>query len=74
MRKKITYVAFDGKEFDTEMECREHEESQRGLIKTYRAIDTIKNYCKNSGCHTCPFFSSLQGCKFTVDTPDGWEV
>ena len=74
MRKKITYVAFDGKEFDTEMKCREYEESRRGLVKVHRAIDTIKNYCKDSGCHTCPFFSSLQGCKFTVDTPDGWEV
>ena len=74
MREKITYIAFDGKEFDTEIECREQEEKRRDLVKVSRAINTIKNYCKDSGCHTCPFFSSLQGCKFTVETPDGWEV
>lgn len=74
MRKKVTYIAFDGKEFDNEMKCREHEESRKDLVKVSRAIDTIKNYCKGRGCYTCTFFSSLQGCKFTVETPDGWEV
>lgn len=73
MRKKIIYIAFDGKEFDTEKECQEHEEKRRDLVKVSRAINTIKNYCKDSGCHTCPFFDSIYGCKFTVDTPDGWE-
>lgn len=74
MREKVTYIAFDGKEFDTEMKCREHEEKRKNLIKVHRAMDTIKNYCRDSGCGTCPFFSSLQGCKFTVETPDVWEV
>ena len=72
MRKKVTYVALDGKEFDTENECREHEESRKDLINLYRAIDTIQNYCKNSGCHTCPFFNG--DCIFTEDTPNNWEV
>ena len=74
MREKVTYIAFDGKEFDTEMKCREHEEKRRNLVKVSRAINTIKNYCKDSDCHTCPFFSSFQGCKFIVETPDKWEV
>ena len=73
MRKKIIYIAFDGKEFDTEKECQEHEENRKDLVKVSRAINTIKNYCKGRGCHSCPFFSSRYGCKFTVDTPDGWE-
>ena len=72
MREKVIYIAFDGKEFDNEMECREHEEKRKDLVKVSRAIDTIKNYCKDRGCHTCPFFSSRYGCKFTVDTPDEW--
>ena len=72
MREKVTYIAFDGKDFDTEKECREHEEKRKDLVKVSRAIDTIKNYCKGRGCHDCPFFSSRYGCKFTVDTPDGW--
>ncbi len=75
MRKKVTYIAFDGKEFDTEMKCREHEESRRNLVKVCRAIDTIKNYCRESGCGNCPFFGSLQeGCKFMADAPEDWEV
>lgn len=74
MREKVIYIAFDGKEFDTEKECQEHEENRRDLVKVSRAIDTIKNYCKGRGCHGCPFFSSRYGCNFTVDTPDGWEV
>ena len=72
MREKVTYIAFDGKEFDTEMKCHEHEESRKDLVKVRRAIDTIKNYCKDSGCHTCPFFNG--GCIFTGDTPNDWEV
>ena len=74
MRKKITYVAFDGKEFDTEMKCREHEEKCRDLVKVSRAINTIKNYCRKSFCTNCPFFSSLQGCRFTLNAPNEWEV
>ena len=74
MREKVTYIAFDGKEFDTEMKCREHEEKRRDLVKVSKAVDTIKNYCRKSICTTCPFFSSLQGCRFTIETPDVWEV
>lgn len=74
MREKVTYIAFDGKEFDTEMKCREHEEKRRDLVKVSRAINTIKNYCKENDCSNCPFFGYLQGCKFTANTPEDWEV
>ena len=74
MREKVTYIAFDGKEFDTEMKCREHEEKHKDLIKMHRAMDTIKNYCRKSYCLNCPFFSSLLGCRFTLNTPNEWEV
>ena len=45
MRKKVTYVSFDGKEFDTEMECHEYEENHRDFLKVRGAIDTLKKYC-----------------------------
>ena len=72
MRKKVTYIAFDGKEFDTEIECREHEEKRKDLVKVYRAIDTLRNYCEEKGCDNCPFFNG--GCIFTGGTPNDWEV
>ena len=72
MRKKVTYIAFDGKEFDTEMKCCEYEENNRGLIKVRKAIDTIRNYCEKNSCSDCPFFNG--GCIFTGDTPNDWEV
>ena len=73
MREKVTYIAFDGKEFDTEMECREHEESRRDPIKIHRAIDTIKNYCRKRDCFECSFFSPLKSCKFMEKIPQQWE-
>ena len=33
MREKVTYIAFDGKEFDTEMECYEYEENHKDFFK-----------------------------------------
>ena len=74
MREKITYIAFDGKEFDTEMKCREHEENHKSIIEVRRVVDTIKNYCRKNYCGDCPFFDSLQSCKFTENTPEYWEV
>ena len=71
MRKKIIYVAFDGKEFDTEKECCEHEEKRKDLVKVSRAIDTIQNYCREKDCVECPFFSPLQDCKLKM--PLEWE-
>ena len=71
MREKVTYIAFDGKEFDTEMECREHEEKRRDLVKVSRAINTIQNYCREKDCVKCPFFSPLKDCKLNM--PLEWE-
>ena len=71
MRKKVTYIAFDGKAFDTENECHEYEESSRNLIEVRRAIDTIQNYCREKDCVECPFFSTLTDCKLKM--PLEWE-
>lgn len=71
MKEKVTYIAFDGKEFDTEMKCREHEEKRRDLVKVRRAIDTIQNYCREKDCVECPFFNPLQDCKLKM--PLEWE-
>ena len=74
MTKKVTYVSFDGEEFDTEMECYEYEENHKDFLKICGAIDTLKNYCRKSYCINCPFFSSLQGCRFRLNAPNEWEV
>ena len=71
MKEKVTYIAFDGKEFDTEMKCREHEEKRKDLVKVHRAIDTIQNYCREKDCDKCPFFSHLRDCKLKM--PLEWE-
>ena len=71
MREKVTYIAFDGKEFDTEMKCREHEESSRNLVEVSRAIDTIQNYCREKDCDKCPFSTPLNDCKLKM--PLEWE-
>lgn len=44
------------KKFDTEYECREYEKNKKDLQKTYRAINTLENYCKGVACPNCPFF------------------
>ena len=31
MRREVTYYAFDGKKFNTELECREYEENAETL-------------------------------------------
>lgn len=31
MRKEVIYYAFDGKQFDTENECREYEKNKKDL-------------------------------------------
>ena len=74
MRKKVTYVSFDGKEFDTEMKCDEYEKNHGDFLKVRGAIDTLKKYCRESYCINCPFFSSLQGCRFRLNAPNEWEV
>ena len=71
MREKVTYIAFDGKEFDTEMKCREHEEKRKDLVKVHRAIDTIQNYCREKDCVECPFFKPLKDSNITM--PLEWE-
>ena len=71
MRRKITYIAFDGKEFDTQMKCREHEESCKDIMEVSRAIDTIQNYCREKDCVECPFSNSLHDCKLQM--PLEWE-
>ena len=75
MRRVVTYYAFDGKPFNTEPECRKYEKKKKDLQKAYRAIDTLKNYCKGMACPNCSFFDfDKQCCKLRVNTPSEWEV
>ena len=75
MRREIIYYAFDGKKFDTELECREYEKSKRDLQKAYKAINTLKNFCNKHTCSNCSFHGiSDSFCKFKTKIPSQWEV
>lgn len=75
MRREVTYYAFDGKKFDTELECREYEKSKKDLQKEYRAINTLKNFCNKHTCSNCPFYGISDGfCKFKARAPAYWKV
>lgn len=68
MTKKEIYVAFDGKEFDTEAECAKHELDERNKLnlmtkehvitggKKVSANDIIEFFTKMR-CWECPFFT-----------------
>lgn len=75
MRKEVIYYAFDGKKFSTEPECRKYEKNKKDLQKTYRAINTLKNFCSRNDCSNCPFYNFSTGfCKFKMRVPCEWEV
>ena len=75
MKKEVSYIAFDGKRFNTETECRKYEKEQNSLQKVYKAINTLKNYCKNKECACCSFFDfDKSRCKFIKDIPCRWLV
>lgn len=75
MRREVIYYAFDGKQFDTEHECREYEKNKKDLQKTYEAINTLKNFCNRYNCSNCPFYNFNDGsCRFEMRVPCEWEV
>lgn len=49
MKKKITFIAFDEKEFDTENECVEYENKIQNILKYTKVYDeyTTELECKN---------------------------
>ena len=67
MKKEIVYVAFNGKRFDTEIECRNYE-------NVYNAINTLDDYCRQTECENCPFSdSSKTHCNLIKEyTATGW--
>ena len=77
---RITYTAFDGTVFNTEVECLEHENPLNPL--THRKImiqqhaESIIGFCKSMEyCEQCPFLDEITGdCKFSACSPLDWEV
>ena len=72
MREKVTYIAFDGKEFDEEWKCLNYEERQEMLPKAHKAIQTLRKYCRVGACSSCPFLIN-NGCYFKSHVPSEWE-
>ena len=69
MKQVIKYVADNGKEFNTEEECKAFEES---IINVDNAINTIMNFCKGMDCDDCRF-SGKEDCVLTSNHPNYWE-
>ncbi len=66
MEKKEIYVAFDGKEFDTEKECQNYEEeNNKNTLNENRLFylesgksltkNEVKEFFKKVSCSECPF-------------------
>ena len=74
MKREITYIAFDGKRFNTEQECCKYEKERKSIQKAYKAINTLENYCKRTSCSNCPFcnFEKYE-CKFMQNIPSRWK-
>lgn len=68
MKQVIKYVADNGKEFNTEEECKAFEES---LTKVDNAIHTIMNFCSYMDCDDCRF-SGKGECELTSNHPNYW--
>ena len=60
---KIQYVAFDGRVFDNENDCRAYEDSKKIPESVIAGIAAIAEYCDRfSDCHGCPFDFSYGDC------------
>lgn len=56
MEKIIMYKAEDGKIFDSEQTCLEHEEKTTKYVeKIWKSMLTIKEICSGRMCANCPF-------------------
>ena len=73
MKKEISFIAFDGKRFNTETECCKYEKGQKSIQKAYRAIHTLATFCEKTDCASCPFCNlEKYGCKFMQNFPSRW--
>lgn len=70
---KKVYVAFDGKEFDNENDCKRYEKINEKTKKVLSVFPIIKSICEEMGgtCKGCYFFQD--GCIFMGNsTPCDW--
>ena len=72
MTIKQTFVAFDGKEFNTKEKCIKYEMSNKFIP----VLKEVKKMCSEQGsCCTCAFWNPLRiGCLLTEGSPDYWDL
>lgn len=75
MTTKITYIAFDGTEFDNEKDCKNYEQLPPKEIIS--AIKTLSTFCqKFPSCDICPLtlVDSDYYCLLMKNYPNLWKV
>lgn len=73
MKKIYKYEAFDGKMFDTEIECVQYENSHEEIRKIKEAAKTIANYCATIDCRNC-IFTHKDSCIMSDFAPCDWKI
>lgn len=56
---QIKYVAFDGRAFDTEDECKRYENRMSVTKGVRNGVEAIADHCKVTECRDCPFWAEL---------------
>ena len=78
MEKVIMYKAKDGKIFDSEQACLEHEEETvKYFEKIWASMLTIKEVCSGRLCNECPFYNPVEEtqttCVLKQNNPCVWK-
>lgn len=74
MRVQTNYIAYDGRVFYTEKECRGYEEKQAQTEQELNnAVDKLRRYCATHECENCIFSKGNGECKFDRFVPKDWE-
>ena len=73
---KQTFIAFDGKEFETEEECVKYENLKSVITDTIPTLKKIKEMChKQANCDFCVFVNNASGnCLLKEEFPEYWDL
>lgn len=74
VEQREVFIAFDGKEFKTEEECINYEESLTDIIP---ALKQIRKICseKQLGCQSCMFYNyGSDNCILREEFPENWDL
>lgn len=71
---KQTFIAFDGKEFETEKECAKYEAANE-LVNIMPIFKKVKKICsEQETCYSCVFNNTSGDCMFAGTIPSDWNL